>query len=58
MLGPWFSQEMTATFLAQLCPRLGQSRIAVVMDHTPDPRGGRRRRVGPLPEQGPPSATL
>jgi hypothetical protein len=39
MLCPWFSQEMTATFLAKRRQRLGKRRIDVVMDHAPYHKG-------------------
>ena len=39
MLCPWFSQEMTAKFLAKLRQRLGRGRIDVVLDHAPYHQG-------------------
>jgi transposase len=39
MLCPWFSQEMTATFLAKLRRRLGGGQIAVILDNAPYHQG-------------------
>jgi putative transposase len=39
MLCPWFSQEMTAKFLAKLRRRLGKGRVDVVLDNAPHHQG-------------------